>query len=254
MPNVLRVGGSEFDQYLATAMGDWSTASFLSELCPRTLTRLIAAGEVHNFSAGERLIIEGEQDKSVYLLLGSYVKVVARFAGKGEALLAIRVGGDVVGEQAVLDGSPRSATVVACGRKPVVAVRVEAAPFEAILAEDVQAMRRLVASVSLKLRAANRKRIDYTAMRAPERLARALVELAKTCGRPTGTGGVLIHANLTQLELGTLVGVQRAAAERALAELRKDHLIEPGRHPIIPDLAALRARAGLDPSNDGKVD
>ena len=67
-----------------------------------------------HMSPGLVLIREGDPGTAVYLLLAGSVKVTGA-TDEGGSLLAIRVGGDLVGELAVLDGRPRVATVTTPG-------------------------------------------------------------------------------------------------------------------------------------------
>jgi CRP/FNR family cyclic AMP-dependent transcriptional regulator len=237
--------------------GTWRSRSFLGGLDPRVRADLLAAGDFVSFPAGSHLIVEGRDDDDIFLILCSFAKVTANLSEGGEALLTVRVGGDVVGELAALEGSPRSATVTACGRVQLAAVRMGAELFREIVSQDGASSLRLGATISAKLRAANRSRIDYTSLPPVQRMARSLLELADACGRSTGTGGVIIQASLTQIELGTLIGVKRATAERAVARLRQRGLIDTaGRHPIVRDLAELRrfAERPRVPSDEGLVD
>jgi CRP/FNR family transcriptional regulator, cyclic AMP receptor protein len=245
------------DQVVADGAGGWRPTSFLGGVAPSVRADLLAAGELLSFPAGSRLITENDEDDWTFLILRSFTKVTAELDEGGEALLAVRVGGDVVGELAAVDGRARSATVTACGRAPVDAVRVEAGLFREIIAQDGASSMLLSASISGKLRAATRSRVDYTGLPPVQRLARSLLELVEACGRSTGTGGLIIQASLTQIELGTLIGVKRATAERAVARLRSRGLIDTsGRHPIVRDLEALRRFAELSrmPSDEGLVD
>src|SRR5207245_2420416 len=61
------------------------------------------------------LIRQGEQSRFVFVILDGVVKVTGQANGGRDALLAIRMGGDIVGEFAALDAGPRSATVTTCG-------------------------------------------------------------------------------------------------------------------------------------------
>lgn len=251
MTEVAQPGGSALDNVLEAAASAWAPSSFLARLRPTTLDRLLVLGSVQTYGAGERIITEGHEDSTVQLLLTSYAKVTGRRPDGGEALLAVRVGGDLVGEFAAIDESDRRvrmATVTACGREPLVALGVEAEPFhETLAAYDLPAQRHLMAAVVEKTRAASRRRVDNTTPNTRIRLARALLELGRTCGDCGFGESVLIRAPLTQLELGTLVGVSRATAERALKELRDARLVDTsGRYPIIRDAAALAKVAGVD--------
>lgn len=216
----------------------WPPSSFLALLPTEFLKALLAAGELASFAADEVLIDEGAVDDDVFLLLSSYVKVTGR-AGKHDALLAIRGAGDLVGEFAAIDGDPRSATVRACGRRPVVASRLSAESFWAVVARD-QTSAKLVASVlARKARASNRRRVDYTGVAPAARVARLVRELIELYGIDVGAS-VVIGLDLTQLELGSFVGVTRATAERALRQLRESGLLETGgRRLVVCDQAGL---------------
>jgi Mn-dependent DtxR family transcriptional regulator len=67
----------------------------------------------------------------------------------------------------------------------------------------------------------------------------------------------VIGLDITQVELGSLVGVTRPTAERALRELRVAGLVDTGgRRLIVLDQQGLRAVAheGLSsPSDDGEL-
>jgi CRP/FNR family transcriptional regulator, cyclic AMP receptor protein len=227
----------------------WPANSFLSQLETRTLREFLTEGQVILFSNNETLIDEDLAGTSVFLLLSACVKVTARLDQGGQALLAVRVGGDVVGELAAMDGGSRSATVKACGRDPVVATMLTQSDFASLLSRHPEASRALNTVICRKLRSATRRRIDYSGCAPRVRLARALVELADDYGHQLGPASqILITINLTQVELGTLVGVAEATAQRALRGLREDGLINTsGRRPIIRDINALRVAAHLAP-------
>lgn len=236
----------EFDRWQVAARHrfDWAPSSFLAGLAEPTLRHFISAGEARLFRANECLIVEGDADTDVFLILSACVKVTARLDERREALLAVRVAGDLVGELAAADGMRRSATVRACGRDPVAVLVLDRQEFYDLVVAFPAASIRLSAAISQKLRRATRRRVDYSGSPPTVRLARALVELADDYGQRSRRGGVLISVNLTRVELGTLVGVAEATAHRAMRELREKGLIvTEGRRPLVRDLAALRAVA-----------
>ncbi|SFB59075.1 cAMP-binding domain of CRP or a regulatory subunit of cAMP-dependent protein kinases [Amycolatopsis marina] len=225
----------------------WRIDSFLSRLRRDTLDRLATVGRLVEFRAGDTLITEGDDDTAVLLLLSSFVKITAALDGTGDALLALRFGGDVVGEMAAVDHGKRSATVRACGRAPVIAVSIDRGDFLSTLRPDPEAMLTLTATISSKLRSANQRRIDFTGCSTPVRLAKVLLELASTHG-DSSNGATVIGVDLTQIEVGTLVGVKQATAERGLRKLRSSGLVDTsGRRFIVRDLEALRRLANHGP-------
>jgi CRP/FNR family cyclic AMP-dependent transcriptional regulator len=138
---------------VATRSPGWAHGSFLRELSSACLSELISAARIVTFMLDEVLIEEGTADDNVFLLLSSYVKVTARVGRGAEALLAVRSAGDVVGELAALDRRPRSATVRACGKQPVVAARLPGETFWDLVGANKKATRLLTSIVTSKLRA-----------------------------------------------------------------------------------------------------
>ena len=221
----------------------WPRGSFLAGLDPPVLRDFLDAGELRRFHTGDDLVREGDPADDMFLLIDASVKVTARMDGGGTALLAIRLGGDVIGEIALVDGKGRTATVSACGYAPVMAVRVGHDEFHGLLNRHPAAAVSLASAIGRKLRSAVRRHVDSTCCAPKVRLARALLELAEDYGHP-GHRGILIGVNLTRIELGTLVGVGETTAQRALRELKRDGLVmDSGRRLLVPGLAALRAAA-----------
>lgn len=221
----------------------WARGSFLAGLDPPVLRDFLDAGELVRFRTGDDLVREGELADDMFLLIDASVKITARMDGGGAALLAVRLGGDVIGEIALIDGKGRTATVSACGYPPVTAVRVCQDEFHTLLSRHPVAAASLASAIGRKLRSAIRRRIDSTCCAPRVRLARALLELAEDYGYP-GHGGILISVNLTRVELGTLVGVGETTAQRAVRELKRAGLVmDTGPRLLVPDLVALRAAA-----------
>lgn len=224
----------------------WPATSFLAQLDPSTVEAFLSTGDVVRYRKGEQLIEEEAACDEVFLLLSACTKVTVRLGSDGRALLAVRVGGDILGEVAAMDRSTRMASVHACGHEPAVAVRLTKADFDSLLMRHPEAAIVLSASLSRKLRAATRRRVDYTTCSTRVRLARVLVELAEDYGQAAPARGLLIGVNLTQADLGTLVGAKEDTAQHELRKLRSEKLIASGRRPLIRDLAALRAVAYPD--------
>ncbi|MBI3966773.1 MAG: cyclic nucleotide-binding domain-containing protein [Chloroflexi bacterium] len=67
------------------------------------------------FSAGAEIIRQGEASDGLYVIVSGLVQVTGRLDSHGddEAVLTVLGPGEAFGELALLDGKPRSATVVA---------------------------------------------------------------------------------------------------------------------------------------------
>jgi CRP/FNR family transcriptional regulator, cyclic AMP receptor protein len=221
----------------------WPRTSFLAGLEISVLRDFVTIGELVRFRKGEALLNEGATASDVFLLLDASVKVTARLSPQSQALLAIRADGDIIGEIAVMDGGERTATVRACGYQPNVTMRVDQDDLRSLLIRHPEAATSLAQVVSRRLRTATRRRVETSNCTSKVRMARAVLELAENYSQRVARG-TLISVNLTQVELGTFVGVGETTAQRALRALRSDGLIgNSGRRLLVPDVAALRSAA-----------
>lgn len=225
---------------------EWPARSLLGVLSPQARQELLTLGAPKRVEAGEVLLSEGAHDRHMLLLLSGFAKVTARVENGETSLLAVRVGGDTVGEMAAMDGSPRSATVTACG--PMTARVVQPGPLHDLLMRRPEVAVALTRIVADRLRWANRRRLDFRGYPAKVRLARLLVELATAYGRPTGDG-LVVGCRLSQPELAALTGAAETTVHKGLRELRREGLLETGyRTTTIRDLPRLEQVADLTPT------
>ncbi|WP_188284825.1 Crp/Fnr family transcriptional regulator [Streptomyces sp. CBMA29] len=225
----------------------WPQTSFLAGLEEDILAALVDSSEPVRFDRDDVLLAEGAVGSDVLLLLTSYVKVTTLLTNGSRALLAVRVGGDLVGELAALDNGRRTGTVIACGVEPVDTLRIDAELFLRVLSTSPKAMLGLSESVARKLRSATQRRIDHQGGHASVRLARVLVEMADDHGATTYRDNVVISIDVTRLEWGSLIGVSKRTAERAIATLRDNKLIGSGMKRItIHDMEGLRTLANSE--------
>jgi CRP-like cAMP-binding protein len=95
-----------------------------------------------------------------------------------------------------------------------------------------------------RLRAAERRRLDFGSYDAPGRVARLLIEIAEEHGRTTDNG-IEIGVSLSQEELAGLVTTSRESVARSLTSLRRRGLITTGRRSVVVrDMEGLRRLAG----------
>ena len=154
---------------------------------------LLSVGAFREYSVGSRLFMEGDTSKHVIALHGGWVKVVAGTEEGGQALLALRSRGDLVGEQAAFEDEPRSATVISAS--PVRAYVIQQGAFLRYLADHPDVHIAVTRALSAKLRGATRRHVDFSGLPAHVRLARVLTELARMNSRPTGAGIELGYAS-----------------------------------------------------------
>jgi CRP/FNR family cyclic AMP-dependent transcriptional regulator len=221
--------------------GTWPPGSLLGGMPRLARERLLALGAKRRYSGSGRILIrEGSRTSVVFLLLAGVVKVSGS-TDCGDALLAVRVGGDVVGELSALDGRPRLATVTTAG--PVIARVIGPGEFIGFLARNPHVALAISRGVTDKLRSATARRVDFTGCDVATRFARVLLELVIRYGQQTRAGTV-IRCPLTQTELAALVGAAEPTIQRVLRQLRADGVVTTGyRETTVLDITRLRRRA-----------
>jgi CRP/FNR family cyclic AMP-dependent transcriptional regulator len=215
----------------------WTPGSLLDSLSPADRQTLLRLGRRRQYGPGSRLLAEGDLTTFAIIILDGYVKISAVTESGTESLLAIRTAGDVIGELAALDESPRSATAVAAGA--VLARVLTKAELDDCFRRNPAIAVGFNRAVAAKLRTATRHRVDFRGRDAKERLARALLELFCDPAGPPGHAqqGLLF----TQAELAGLIGVSESTVHKALRDLREAGAVDTSyRHLTITDTDALR--------------
>ena len=214
----------------------WPEGGFVRQLPDADRAALLDAGTPVRFEDDQILLIQGDAADYLYVLTGGLVKVIVTAVSGAQTTLAIRSRGDLVGEFALLDDKPRTATARAAG--PVSALKIGGAAFLAITGRSPTAQAAVTKYLMAKMRATTERRAAERVWDARERLAQVLFELGEQYGQPDADG--MIRIPLTQSELGDLAGVAVSTAERVLKDLRRQGAVSTRYREItIRDMAYL---------------
>ncbi len=112
---------------------------FGSGLTPGDVAELVAGAEVQPKRAGETVLAEGDAGTDIYIVRRGSMTVQKTIAGK-PVFLSYLPAGSYVGEMALIDGAPRSATVKAAIRSEVIRLPGEA--FARLLAQRPELLRK----------------------------------------------------------------------------------------------------------------
>ncbi len=103
---------------------------FKSGLTPEDLTEVLETAEIKSVKAGEAIINEGEQGYDIYVIRQGSMVVEKNVGGK-PVFLSYLPAGSYVGEMALIDGGPRTATVRAAIKSEV--IRLDGDAFRRLL-------------------------------------------------------------------------------------------------------------------------
>jgi CRP/FNR family transcriptional regulator, cyclic AMP receptor protein len=212
----------------------------LRDLPDLELEQIAAMMRRRRYSHGQALMQQGDPGQTLAVVLLGHVKVVLPTETGEEALLTILGPGDIVGELALLDGGPRSATVVAL--EAVEVATLQRADFLGLLHRSRPAMEGLLASLARNIRRLTDEVGDLMYLGQQDLLAKKLLELAEAHGRTTGQE-IEIDLPLTQDELAMMIGATRPQVNKLLGQFDAQGVIGRRRRRIvIRDLDALRHR------------
>ncbi len=106
---------------------------------------------------GEVIFAEGEDPDGMYIVRAGHALVVKNLYGAHPAVLSQRGPGDVVGEMALIDNQPRSASFVAT--TPMRLLKLERASFNHLLERDPVFSRQLLQVMNERVRYADHARL-----------------------------------------------------------------------------------------------
>ncbi|RSM59552.1 hypothetical protein DMH04_55695 [Kibdelosporangium aridum] len=225
-----------------TGVLPYPAGSLLGRLSDRTREDFLAVGVSESRPAGMTLYTQGETDSSAMLLLHGSVKISGSDPAGERTLLAIRVGGDLIGEMSALDVGPREATAITV--TDIFFKRMTRAELRNFLARHPDAAIEVATMLSERLRYADRRRMEH-GRPASVRVARVLVDLYESYGIRTGMRWDL-SVPLTREELASIVGIKLSTAEKIIRTFQQEGLVT-GRYRGIAviDMARLRLRAEI---------
>lgn len=212
--------------------------SLLKALDPQQLKELLRTAQRRELSPGEAIITQGDEtgEFAVCLLAGG-LKVSMISAGGREIILNYCRPGELVGEIAMLDRGPRTATVSAV--EPSTVLLLPSSTFiEAVLANSDSVVG-VLRELAHRLRQMNLIiESDRTFSMAP-RLARAILRLLDT---EDGEGR--LRYNVSQSDLGAFAGLARENVSRLLSEWEAHAVIRrDGRALLVRDSEYLQTLA-----------
>ncbi|CAL9476413.1 Crp/Fnr family transcriptional regulator [Streptomyces sp. enrichment culture] len=168
------------------------------------------------FEPGDTILRQSDHADRAALIISGKCRVLWHGEHNRTTYLATRQSGELIGEMGLLDGGPRTATVIAL--QPTYVRWYAAEAFLGLLAECPGLLRKVFLSVCARLKESDHHRIAIASAPARLRLGRLLLRLAEVEG-VAGDQGVEIK--VTQTDLGDWTGMGREAAGRRVRELQK---------------------------------
>ncbi|HEX5163932.1 MAG TPA: Crp/Fnr family transcriptional regulator [Thermomicrobiales bacterium] len=201
-----------------------------AELPPGMLAVLASESRVRRYPEGQVLFSEGDPGDALLILEEGRVKVCRFMAGGQEIVLAVQEAPASFGELALVDGAPRSATVIA---QTAVVVRMlpRAALMGMIHNEPTVAMALMEGLVGM-IRNTNDRLSDLQALDVPGRVAKWLLGWAERSGQQRADG-VAIPFEISQSDLAAELGTTRVSINKALRMFESLDVIASDKDEIV---------------------
>ncbi|HLF96636.1 MAG TPA: Crp/Fnr family transcriptional regulator [Methylococcaceae bacterium] len=200
--------------------------SMFAGLAPEDLERLESGAQKHTYRRGAIILSQGELSDSLYVVLSGRFKAYMANEDGREVLLDFLAPGDAFGELSLLDGEPRSASVMAVETSQLAvlprrhflecAQSTPAIPVALLqaLARRTRGLAGMVGNLAL--------------MDVYGRVASALLGLAKE-----EVEGRRATPAITHQELASMTGASREMVTRILNDLKRGGYIAIAQHRII---------------------
>jgi CRP/FNR family transcriptional regulator, cyclic AMP receptor protein len=187
------------------------------------IDQLFAGSEERRLAPGDVLFESGDHGDGCYRLEQGLVKLVLVSPQGEERILTILSPGAIVGELSMIDGLPRSASVVAISDCAL--VFISRREFDRFTASQPKLAAYLVKTLAQRLRETDQALAAATFLSVKGRVARALLSLAECVGEEHGSGQIMLRHKLSQGDLAAMAGVARENVSRTLAEWRKSNVV-----------------------------
>ena len=197
---------------------DW-----LSELSAAEASALRRSALQRSYEPGEMIFTPNPTPHSVYLLEDGRVRVFRLSVDGSETTFGYVAPGEVFGELAVFADAPRESFAQAV--EPCIAWRVPRAAFQRLIEERPSLVLEVTQQIGHRMKRIESRVENLIFRDAQSRLARILLELADDFG--VEREGVLqLELDLTQAEIGTLIGSSRQTVNACLRDLEAAGMVE----------------------------
>lgn len=163
------------------------------------------------------LVYEGEEPDALYIIVSGKAKVYVSDEDGKELVLDSLGPGEFFGELALIDGAPRSATVMTTDKATL--LKINQKDFSSYLQNTPGVALNVLKELARRVRGVNEHIRDLALLDVYGRVARTLLRLAKE------TDEGLVTDAITQQEIANMVGASREMVSRVLNNLKADGYI-----------------------------
>jgi len=218
---------------MTLTVGDLQKIALLSELETEKKQVLLKQLNVKVYKRNEVVVQKGQPSSELFFLISGRLKVVDYAPSGREVGFVFIEAGSHFGELALIDGKPRSASIVATEKTTVAILTKQHA--KTLMYSEPSVSEKLLKQLANIIRQNNEHMVMLGNTSAPNRVNILLMKYARDIN-----GQLVIEKPPTQSEMATMTNTTRETVSRTLSQLIEAGLIEKqGKKLTILDPAAL---------------
>jgi CRP/FNR family transcriptional regulator, cyclic AMP receptor protein len=199
------------------------SSSLLTGLPEHLSGSLFTSATPVKLNADAVLFLAGDAGDGCYRVDDGLLKVTMVSRGGTERILAFLGPGAIVGELSIIDGLPRSASVVAV--RAAALSFLSRAAFEDFAQKHPEIYKSLVTLIAARLRETDAALAAGSFLPLRGRVACTMLELAQEFGHDVGAGRIVIRQKIGQSDLAAMAGIARENVSRILNDWKRRKLV-----------------------------
>ena len=224
---------------MSTGFTEAPKSGLLAHAPRQLIERLSEIAKAETFGAGAVVVEQGDPGEAAYFIENGLLEVSVRSSDGKNLALDLLQPGDVVGEIALFDDGPRTATITA--KTDARLLRLSRHDLAASLANEPEMVLALLEVAGKRMRWLTQQIHEQAFLSLQERLARKILHLTRQEDGQTND-----TLKMAQGELAEFLAVTREAVSKTLTGWKDSGLIDLKRGKlIILDRAELRMMAGF---------
>jgi CRP/FNR family transcriptional regulator, cyclic AMP receptor protein len=207
-----------------------SAVPIFGELDPPDIKKITEIGINRKYTKNGIVFLEEEEGAALFIIISGKVKIVRTDDEGKEVILSILGEGDFFGEMAILDGLPRSATVVSIDESEL--FMIHRRDFLQLIERSPQVAVSLLRELTRRLRKSDEQIKSLSLKDAVGRVANVILQLADDLGK-IKKGQVIIEDFPLQQDLANMAGTSRETISRTIHQFIRDGYLEQRGNAII---------------------
>ncbi len=202
----------------------------LCNLEDNELKQMANVAIIKEFDKNKIIFYERDKGNSLYIIVSGQIKIVVNSSDGREHILGFLKDKEFFGEISLLDGEPRSSTVISIEKAKVIIINRD--EFIKILRNNPDMTYKIILSICKKIRWTDRHVSNLAFLSATGRVARTIIEMFENIDSIENTHCTVNH-KMTRQDFANIAGTSRETLTRVIMEFQDDGILTSYRNKLI---------------------